>query len=259
MASSFPVPFVHENPFGWGPPSKEVDTETTRLSHIYAPYGRSDRLGRAADFTSQPSQQFKQRYDRRRDDFGRNAEFQYKVEGDDFELVDTSKASVKRFVTPSAKKRTAAQNRLKQLNARRVGGGETYDPRNAQQFQRTRRGTGGRGLPGGRGGGLGRGMSWRDRLDRQASVSIKSDWKLIADFDLVKITKQPMNTSKPQKEEDLLFCGFLDTYNDIYEKCSTKVPTPLKRFENKEFYPVTTTEDTVIEKVSAPQLLNVNS
>jgi translation initiation factor 3 subunit D len=249
MASSFPVPFVHENPSGWGPPAKEVDTETMRLSHIYAPFGRNDRLGRAADFTSQPSNQFKQRYDRRRyDEYGRNAEFQYKVEGDDFELVDTAKASVKRFVTPSAKKRTAAQNRLKQLNARSGGRESSYDPRNSQQFQRTRRGTG-RGMPGGRGG-PGRGMTWRDRLDRQASVSIKSDWKLIADLDLIKITKQPMNTSKPQKEEDLLFCGFVDTYNDNYEKCTTKVPTPLKRFENKEFYPVTTTDDPVIEKVS---------
>ena len=251
MSCSFPIPFVHENPIGWGPAANEVDTESTRLSHIYAPFGRNDRLGRAADFTSQPSHQFKPRYDRRRyDDYGgRNAEFQYKVEGDDFELVDTAKASEQRFVTPNARRRTATQNRLKQLNARRVGG-DSYDPRNSQQFQRTRKGTGGRGggLPGR--GGPGRGMNWRDRIDRQASVSIKSDWKLIADLDLNKITKQPMNTSKPQKEEDLLFCGFLDTYNDSYEKCSTKVPTPLKRYENKEFYPVTTTDDPVIEKVN---------
>jgi translation initiation factor 3 subunit D len=247
MSSTFTLPFVNVNPSGWGPPASEVDSKLTRLAHIYAPFGRSDRLGRAADFTTQPSNQYKPRQDRRRfDDYGRNTEFQYKLEGDDFELVDTSKASVKRFVTPNDRRRTATQNRLKQLNARRVGG-ESYDPRNAQQFQRTRKGTG-RGLPGR--GGPGRGTNWRDRLDRQASVSIKSDWKLIADLDLNKITKQPMNVSKPLKEHDLLFCGFLDTYNDSFEKCSTKAPTTLKRYENKEFYPVTTSDDRVIQDVS---------
>lgn len=50
--------------------------------------------------------------------------------------------------------------------------------------------------------------------------------------------------------EDLLWCGFLDQYNDQFDKVSTRTPAPLKRVETKEFYPVTTTDDPVIEKLA---------
>jgi len=79
-------------------------------------------------------------------------------------------------------------------------------------------------------------------------VAIKTDWKLVMDMDLSKVSKGISNTTKPKSEEDLLWCGFLDRYHEAYDKCSTRSPTPLKRFENKLFYPVSTMDDPVIEK-----------
>lgn len=113
---------------------------------------------------------------------------------------------------------------------------------------------GGRGGPGGRGG-RGRGQ-WRDRIDRQASVSVRPDWRRVEDIDLSKLSKgtSPLSSlvdnSLPKGVEDLLWCGFLDQYNDQYDKVSTRTPAPLKRVETKEFYPVTTTDDPVIEKLA---------
>jgi len=70
-------------------------------------------------------------------------------------------------------------------------------------------------------------------------------------MDLSKVSKGITNTEPPKSEEDLLWCGFLDRYNDVYEKCSTRTPASLKAYKKKEFYPVSTTDDPVIEKVRA--------
>jgi translation initiation factor 3 subunit D len=80
--------------------------------------------------------------------------------------------------------------------------------------------------------------------------------------------------------DDFAWCGFLDQYNDQYDKVRSEPPgvpsfcessvqfvnsrvvspsllqvttqtaTQLKRVETKEFYPVTTTDDPVIEKLA---------
>jgi len=97
---------------------------------------------------------------------------------------------------------------------------------------------------------------WRDRIDRQASVSVRPDWRRVEEVDLSKLSKgtSPLSslvdTSSPKGVEDLLWCGFLDQYNDQYDKVSTRTPAPLKRVETKEFYPVTTTDDPVIERLA---------
>lgn len=243
MSETFETPKVLTNPTSWGPPESATNTKFNLLP--YAPFGRSDRLGRAADFTQ--SNQYYNRRDRRGGDSNANAEFQYKEQADDFELVDTSKVVTRRS-NLGMKKRANNQNRLRQLNARRGDG--RNDGRNSyNKLQNTRGGRfGGRGGRGGRGGH--RRNNWRERVDRQASVAVKPDWKMVVDMDLNKVSKGITNTETPKTEEDLLWCGFLDRYNDVYEKCSVRTPAVLKRSENKEFYPVTTTDDPVIENLA---------
>ena len=58
-------------------------------------------------------------------------------------------------------------------------------------------------------------------------------------------------------EEDLFWCGFLDQYNDAYERVTSKAAVPLKRFENRDFYYVTTTEDPVIENLAGKNEGNI--
>lgn len=163
--------------------------------------------------------------------------------------MDTSKATTRSAASFGQKKRNN-QNKLKQLNARREQPGSQGGRGSYNKLQNTGRGgRGGRG--GGRGGRGGYRNNWRDRVDRQASVAVKPDWTVVVDMDLSKVSKGITNTEPPKSEEDLLWCGFLDRYNDVYEKCSTKTPAVLKAYKNKEFYPVSTTDDPVIEKVSA--------
>ena len=287
--ATFNVPYVTTNTSSWGPPSKDeqeasinnsAKAPVSRFAHLpYAPFGRSDRLGRCADFTTQSFARtgdatagyFRNRTTR--NDANKNMEFQYKVDSEEakeFQLVDSSNvraagggqqggggAGGKRFV-PQARKRAQNAARLRQLNARRDNQNGGAQVGRFNQPQRTRAGGrgGGRGGAGGRGGGGRGGGQWRDRIDRQASVSVRPDWRRVEDIDLGKLSKgtSPLSNlvdnSSPKSVEDLLFAGFLDQYNDQYDKVSTRTPAPLKRVETKEFYPVTTTDDPVIEKLA---------
>ena len=286
--ATFNVPYVTTNSSSWGPPSESnVDDNNnaaaaagapvSRFAQLpYAPFGRSDRLGRCADFTTQSFARtgdatagyFRGRTTR--NDANKNLEFQYKVDSEEakeFQLVDSSNVraaggqgnnTTKRFV-PQARKRAQNAARLRQLNARRESNNQNSGVGRYNQPQRTRAGGrggfGGRGGRGGGGRGRGRGQ-WRDRIDRQASVSVRPDWRRVEDIDLGKLSKgtSPLSAlvdnSSPKAVEDLLFAGFLDQYNDQYDKVSTRTPAPLKRVETKEFYPVTTTDDPVIEKLA---------
>jgi len=242
----------------------------------YAPFGRSDRLGKVADFT-QPGfgsaaqqqqmqqQRGRQSYFDQRNRWSSGADnnegFQYRVDPneDNFLLVDTTKSSSsqKKFVLPASKRRQQRASSLRQLNARRNAAGAAMDstrfhPRSSAYARRRggahaapQWGRGGGGPMGGRGARTG----WRDRMDRQASVSVKADWVVLDEFELNKLAKLKLEGTMP-KEKDVLWCGFVDQYNEAYDKISTKNSVPLKRFETKEFYPVSTTDDPVIEKLA---------
>eukprot|EP00816_Leptocylindrus_hargravesii_P007427 CAMPEP_0196807278 /NCGR_PEP_ID=MMETSP1362-20130617/7237_1 /TAXON_ID=163516 /ORGANISM="Leptocylindrus danicus, Strain CCMP1856" /LENGTH=562 /DNA_ID=CAMNT_0042181123 /DNA_START=38 /DNA_END=1726 /DNA_ORIENTATION=- len=256
----FSLPYVPANTSSWGPPKDEdisnPNNPMNKWANLpYAPYSRGDRLsGRSVDFTST----WKSNSDRndgrrtRESSSGKNAneEFQYKVEKSEqasFQLVDTAKAP-KRFVAP-AKKRAQQQSRLRQLNARARGGNEQQkDTGRYNQPQRTRRrnnwGKGGNNR-----------KNWHHRVDRQASVAVKADWVVVDEITFPVLSKQ--RSEDLPSEEDLFSCGFLDQYNDAYERVTSKTAVPLKRFENKEFYPVTTTDDPVIENLAIEQTGNV--
>lgn len=288
--ATFQVPYVTSNTSSWGPPPKNKSSDdaaaaasspaaasapVSRFAQLpYAPFGRSDRLGRCADFTSSAYARtgdatpgyFRGRTFR--NDANKNLEFQYRVDSEEakeFQLVDSSNprgggaqggaGGPKRFV-PQARRRAQNAARLRQLNARRDTASNAVGRYN--QPQRTRAGAG-RGGRGGRGlgaGGRGGGGFFRDRIDRQASVSVRPDWRRVEDIDLGKLSKGTsqfsglVDNTPPKSVEDLVFAGFLDQYNDQYDKVSIRTPAPLKRVETKEFYPVTTTDDPVIEKLA---------
>lgn len=159
--ATFKVPYVPANPTSWGPPSTtpsgdEEGAPASRFTSLpYAPFGRSDRLGRCADFTTQSFARtgdatagyFRNARHHKRED-NKNLEFQYKVDAEEakeFQLVDSSKDTGgrgagpggRRFV-PQARRRANAA-RLRQLNARRDDGTRGQVGR-YNQPQRTRAG-----------------------------------------------------------------------------------------------------------------------
>lgn len=86
-------------------------------------------------------------------------------------------------------------------------------------------------------------------MDRQASVAVQPSWAVTDEIAFPKLVKQRVDTLP--SEEDLLWCGFLDHYNDAYERVTSTNTVPLKRIENKEFYPVTTTDGKCCLKIEA--------
>jgi translation initiation factor 3 subunit D len=293
MTISFPVPFVVSQPDSWGPPDySQIDEANPNappssgkfVDLPYSPFGRSDRLGRAADFTNASRgdrSRFNRQYDRDRrqgggDRYNRNRREEDKDEEDDdgddvFQLVDTSKAATtKRFVTPAARRRQHTA-RLRQVNARRqqqggvagAGGGfgGSVTTTLSKEVLGGGRGRGGGGGGGGRGGTTGRGTGgrggrggrsghMRDRVDRQPSVAVQNDWTKVEELDLAKLTKNLTASTDVPTAQDILWCGFLDHYNDAYDKVTARQPQPLKRIDTKEFYPVSTTDDPVLEKLA---------
>ncbi|EEC47453.1 predicted protein, partial [Phaeodactylum tricornutum CCAP 1055/1] len=84
----------------------------------------------------------------------------------------------------------------------------------------------------------------------QSSVAVQSDWSVKEEVDLGKLTKQLVASADVPEVQDVLWCGFLDPYNESYDKVTARQPVPLKRMDQKEFYPVTTTDDPVLEKLA---------
>lgn len=209
--ATFTVPFVSSNPYGWGPPDIDESNpnapgNVAKFAALpYSPFGRSDRLGRAADFASTGRGGG---FRRRDNDRRRDVEEPAPEAEETFQLVDTTKtAPSKRFMNPINKRRQQS-HRLRQVNARRQqpSSGATMDRvvRNAARGGGRGRGGPGRGF-GGRG--------YNARVDRQPSVAVQSDWVKVDEMDLGKITKNLVINDIPDAE-DLLWCGFLDHYYD---------------------------------------------
>jgi translation initiation factor 3 subunit D len=255
--ASFIVPSVAPNLDSWGPPDNLDDanpnapSSTTNYADLpYSPFGRSDRLGRAADFSSN------NRGGRDGGRGGRNRRPVMEEDSEDeaFQLVDTSKTvTTKRFVNPAARRRQHT-TKLRQVNARRQQGPGTNLSKEALGGGRGGIKGAGHGRGGGRGGGRGYGGrgrgNYQNRVDRQPSVSVQNDWVKVEDIDLTKLTKSIAQSTDVPEADDVLWCGFLDQYNDGYDKITARAPAPLKRMEHKEFYPVTTTDDPVLEKLA---------
>lgn len=269
MTASFTVPFVAANPSSWGPPDMDDANPNAPngggnvmkyASLPYAPFGRSDRLGRCADFTQGGRNQQYHRgdgFNRRgatassKQDFMRRIAEEEAADNDEaFQLVDTTKTpTTKRFVNPTARRRQHSA-RLRQINARRqaAGGGPGANIGVDKLTSNQGRGGGGRG--GGGRGGRGYNRNYQNRVDRQASVAVGNDWKKVEEVDLAKLTKHLSASTDVPSADDILWCGFLDPYHEGYDKITARQAPGLKRMENKEFYPVTTTDDPVLEKLA---------
>ncbi|CAM9119408.1 unnamed protein product [Ectocarpus sp. 6 AP-2014] len=263
--STFTTPVVHTNAEGgWGPDASALPEQF--LDVPYAPFGKSDRIGRAADFTAPVYFQNRSFRNRRGEDNAVNAEFQYKYDNEEdeaFRLVDTTKSKQNRFGPRNRWNNNRGRGRGR---GGRFGGrfGETTrgQPAASQGGQAGKDRTGGRfiGVPKNKWErqrlARGRGPYRRDRqrTDRQASVQVLPDWQVVEEFELPQLTK--LQTNIP-KAEDIQWCGFLEQYDDQYDRITSRTERRLQRCEKKEFYYVTTTDDPVMEKLAVEGKGNV--
>jgi len=248
--AEFTTPKVFINANGWGPTESNLPEQFVDLP--YAPFGKNDRLGRAADFTAPIFYQNRQFRGKRGEESTINEQFQYKYDKEDdaqFALVDTSKSA------PSKGKYSASKNRWSQAKGRGAGReqakGKAQEQKPAAPVQLRSSKDRARLQPQGK-------KKWNalrkndrkpwqkrfPRNDRQASVKVMADWQILEEIDLSQLSK--LSAPLP-KVTDLKWCGFLDSYDDKYEHISVKNSKKLKRHENIEFYYVTTMDDPVIE------------
>lgn len=256
--SEFTIPTLEVNPTTWGPPSPSASSLPAQFSSLpFAPFAKSDRLGKCADFTT--SAAWQKAYNNRRsarnsdDPSSSNSDLSFNIDKDEeatFQLVDTAKQQKQQ----QWKKRTYQPRNKNAQQRNRFGGGTTVtsekkDHRNQPQRNKWAKA---RAAAWGKGGN--HRNRWNNRIDRQASVKVAADWNIVEEFDLAQLPK--LKANKPS-EKDLMWCGFLDSYNDAYDKVTSKSAPELRKIENKEFYPVTTMDDPVIEKLAVEGAGNV--
>ncbi|KAJ2988351.1 hypothetical protein NUW54_g9142 [Trametes sanguinea] len=252
--ASFSLPPINDNPEGgWGPSTSNLPPQFKFKDIPYAPYSKSDKLGRFADWndlsgdnrptnlglSAQANARTGGQGRGRRDGqpafgSGTASAFAYFHAEDEssFSLVD-SKAGTARRGGAIGRGRTPARGGA---NYSRVGG------------QRGGRG----GMTGGRGGGAQRGgrRGWRDwektGRTRESSVAISPDWAMLEEIEFHRLAKLRLEVDEP---EDLDTYGRVFPYDKAYDRITTKTEKPLQLLDRIKYNP-TTSDDPVIQEVS---------
>ncbi|GBE79807.1 Eukaryotic translation initiation factor 3 subunit D [Sparassis crispa] len=261
MANSFSLPTINDNPDGgWGPSSSNLPAQFKFKDIPYAPYSKSDKLGRFADWndisgdnrptnaglaSAQGNRGGGPGGRGRRDGqpafgSGTASAFAYFHAEDEssFSLVD-NKANTTRRGGPLSRGRSTGRGGA---NAGRGG---------AQR--------GGRGGFGGGRGGAQRGgrRGWRDwdknNRARESSVAISPDWSMLEEIEFHRLAKLRLEVDDP---EDLESYGRVFPYEKSYDRINTKTEKPLQLVDRIK-YNTTTSDDPVIQELAAKDTATV--
>ncbi|KAJ7098645.1 eukaryotic translation initiation factor 3 subunit D [Mycena belliarum] len=261
--ASFSLPPINDNPGGgWGPSSSNLPDQFKFKDIPYAPYSKSDKLGRFADWNDSstdgrqtqqggPGNQMQNTRGggpggRRRDGgqafgSGTASAFAYFHVEDEasFSLVDNKGAPPRR----------GGFTRGGRGGAR---GGTSYN--NNRGMQR-----GGRGGFAGRGGNNQRGgrRGWRDwdknNRTRESSVVISPQWSMLEEIEFHRLAKLRLEVDDPV---DLDSYGRLFAYDKSYDRITTKTERPLQPVDRIR-YNTTTSDDPVIQELAAKNTATV--
>ncbi|TEB37080.1 eukaryotic translation initiation factor 3 subunit 7 [Coprinellus micaceus] len=251
--SSFTLPPIYDNPDGgWGPSTSTNFPEEFKFKDIpYAPFAKSDKLGRVADWNdlSTDNRQSAAQAQNARQAFGSgtaSAFAYFHVEDESsFSLVD-NKATVPRRGTGFNRGRGGAR------------GGSAWGARGGAVGT----GRGGRTGPGG-----GRGMGqrtvqsgrrgWRDweknNRSREASVVISPSWQVLEEIEFHRLSKLRLEVDEP---EELETYGRIFAYDKTYDRVTTKSEKPLQVVDRIKYNP-TTSEDPVIQQLAGKNVARV--
>jgi len=228
---------------GWGPPATGGIEPQVGICDFVEHLDKFPltRIGRICDFTAS-GQKFQAERAK-----GKNAKGQMKgkavvpapVSKDDegFSLVDSQKLPGKSAGRGKGNQ-GRGKGRGKGLIANYQEGilGQKQKP----LFQTDKMQKGGKGK-GGRGKG---GAPRRNALPsfKEWSVLTKTEWVMKRDISLSNLAKLQID-AKEVKYEDLMWCGKLHSYNRQMDRISAKTEMPMRRFEELEFYNVSTVHD----------------
>ncbi|KAK9068812.1 hypothetical protein SSX86_012928 [Deinandra increscens subsp. villosa] len=238
------VPF---NADGWGPP-ESTDSSTPILANHsvnvpFAPFSRSDKLGRIADWTRSNYNNPNRSNNRNNNasdsafDFTNDDSFGGGLNADEdatFRLVDGKPPPRPKFGP-----KWRFQNNRNQLPQRRDE--EVEAKKREAEKQRARRD---RLYHANRSGGN---NPRREAAAFKSSVEIQPEWNMLDQIPFSTFTKLSYTVTEP---EDLLVCGSLESYDKTYDRITPKNERRLERFKNRNFFKVTTTDDPVIRRLA---------
>ncbi|KAJ6333524.1 hypothetical protein OIU77_009403 [Salix suchowensis] len=249
MVIGFEVGAVPFNPDGWGPPDATVTPTTTStlpLNVPYAPFSRSEKLGRIADFTRNLNQGSGQggggggRKSAASDsvfDFTADDSFPSAADNDStFRLVDGKPPPRQKFVP----KWRYNQHHRSQLPQRRDE--EVEAKKREAEKERARRD---------RLYFLNRSNQNQQRREAavfKSSVEIQPEWNMLDQIPFSTFTKLSFSVPEP---EDMILCGGLEFYDKSFDRITPKAERRLERFKNRNFFKVTTTDDPVIRRLAS--------
>ncbi|KAL4076273.1 translation initiation factor eIF-3 subunit D [Scleroderma citrinum] len=255
--ASFSLPQIHDNPDGgWGPSSSNIPEKFKFKDIPYAPFSKSDKLGRFADWNDPTSdgRQAAVGAPAARDSRGTagrsrregtqafgsgtaSAFAYFHVEDESsFSLVDNKAAPPRR----GAFTRGRGTSR----------GTTTFAGRGAQR-SRTIPFTPNRGTQ--RGGRRG----WRDweknNRTRESSVAISPQWSMLEEIEFHRLAKLKLEVDDP---ENIDTYGRIFAYDKTYDRITTKTEKPLQPLDRIK-YNTTTSDDPVIQQLAAKDTATV--
>jgi len=80
---------------------------------------------------------------------------------------------------------------------------------------------------------------------KEWSVQTKADWNLMREIMMTSLAKLQIE-AKSVEFEDVLWAGNLPTYCKYYDRLTVKTERPMKRFEDLNFFNVTTSDDPIL-------------
>ncbi|CAK5275110.1 unnamed protein product [Mycena citricolor] len=256
--ASFTLPPINDNPdSGWGPSTSNFPEQFKFKDIPYAPYSKSDKLGRFADWNDSSSENRQTASGlpqtqnarggaagRRRDGgqafgSGTASAFAYfHVEDESsFSLVDNKTAAPRRGMGFLRGGRGGQRGGSAYNNNSRGGAGQR----------------GGRGFSSGRGSAQrgGRRGGWRDwdksNRTRESSVVISPQWSMLEEIEFHRLSKLRLEVDEPV---DLEMYGRLFAYDKTYDRITTKTERPLQLVDRIR-YNTTTSDDPLAAKNTA--------
>ncbi|KAJ3180181.1 hypothetical protein HDU85_004184 [Gaertneriomyces sp. JEL0708] len=236
----FVLPVVQDHNRGWGP--AQIPEEFADVP--YAPFSKSDRLGKIADW-SVPAGGQDGYYDRRdgeyrRRRFGQQQEafgaglasvFSYSVAGEDEDFTTVDRSSTTQKKTGGRTTRGGRGGARGGFGWQARGGGARRDGRGGYQGPRRRFG----------------GYNDKPVRIRESSVQIGEDWRVIEELDFPRMTKLYYEV---EEAEDLSANGTLNYFDKQNDRVSTKAEKTLQQID-RNFLNVTSSEDPVLLDLAA--------
>ncbi|KAF8897893.1 eukaryotic translation initiation factor 3 subunit D [Infundibulicybe gibba] len=250
---SFSLPPIHDNPEGgWGPSSSNLPDQFKFKDIPYAPYSKSDKLGRFADWNDLSS-------DNRQSAVGQPATQNSRGGGPGGRRRDGNQAFGSGTASAFAYFHVEDESSFslvdnKAAPPRRGGafGRGRGGPRGGASYNSRGNARGGRGgfAQGGRGGAQRGGRrGWRDweknNRTRESSVVISPEWSMLDEIEFHRLAKLRLEVEEP---EELDTYGRLFAYDKSYDRVTTKTERPLQLVDRIKYNP-TTSDDPVIQQL----------